>query len=76
MPKKSDYYLALDKVILTIKTAHKNIENVPIFSDFGPKKAKKHVFSLFWRNFFGFFFAETVVSLIFATIKRQFILFT
>ena len=51
MPKKSDYYLALDKVMLTIKTAHKNIENVPIFSDFGPKKAKKNA-SLGQKNVF------------------------
>jgi hypothetical protein len=58
------------------KIPHKNKEKVPIYSVFGLKNAKKHVFLLLKRIFFVFFFAETVVILIFATTKQLFILFT
>lgn len=55
-----------------IEIPHKNREKVPIDSVFGLKNAKKHVFLLVKSIFFVFFFAEPVVSLIFATTKQHF----
>jgi len=66
MTGMTDYYIAYSKVLLMLELTHKNNQKLLILRHFEAKKPKNHHFLQKMNIFFGIFFGEHVVLLIFA----------